>query len=109
MNNIRKFRKMKGLTAKQLGEMVGVSEAAISHYETEKRSPSYETLLKIGEILECSVDTLLCRDSFSLDEMAEYIDVLRSSPERRKLLDLTMWMPKDKLQKLIKLVEVWNE
>jgi len=44
---------------KELGEMVGVSESAISQYETGKREADFETLLKIGEVLGCSLDYLL--------------------------------------------------
>ena len=56
---LRVARKEKGLTMKELGEKVGVSESAISQYETGKREADFETLLKIGEVLECSVDYLL--------------------------------------------------
>lgn len=59
MKMLREVRKAKGFTMKQLGEMVGVSESAISLYETGKREADFETLLKIGEILDCSVDYLL--------------------------------------------------
>lgn len=56
---LRSARKAKGLTMKELGAMVGVSESAISQYETGKREMDFETLLKLGEILDCSVDYLL--------------------------------------------------
>ena len=59
MMMLRSARKAKGLTMKELGTMVGVSESAISQYETGKREMDFETLLKIGEILECSADYLL--------------------------------------------------
>lgn len=56
---LRSARKAKGLTMKELGAMVGVSESAMSQYETGKREMDFETLLKIGEILDCSTDYLL--------------------------------------------------
>ena len=59
MEYLRKIRKARGLTMKQLGQMVGVTESAIGQYETDKRNPSYEMLLKLGEALGCSVDYLL--------------------------------------------------
>lgn len=109
MNNIREIRKKRGITQKQLANALDVTESAVSHWEKGRRDPDLETLLKIGEVLDCSVDTLLGRDGTNIDELSEYLTAIINSPERRKLLDLTMWMPKDKLQKLIKLVEVWNE
>jgi Predicted transcriptional regulators len=63
MMKLRELRKIKGLTLKELGDMVGVAESTMSHYETGKRSPDFETLLKFGEILECSVDYLLTGNS----------------------------------------------
>ena len=62
MKMLRKIRKEKGLTMKQLGAIVGVTEAAISQYETGKREADFETLLKISEALDCTVDYLLGRE-----------------------------------------------
>ena len=59
MKMLRTARKATGLTMKELGEKVGVSESAISQYETGKREADFETLLKIGEVLDCSIDYLL--------------------------------------------------
>lgn len=59
MKMLRTARKSKGLTMKELGEKVGVSESAISQYETGKREADFETILKIGEVLDCSIDYLL--------------------------------------------------
>lgn len=59
-NRIREVRKQHGLTMKQLGEKVGLSESAISQYENGKRQPDNETLLMFGEIFNVSVDYLLC-------------------------------------------------
>ena len=56
MNNLRYLRKTRtNLTMKQLGEIVGVSESAIGNYETGKREPDYEMLLKLSEAIGCTV------------------------------------------------------
>ena len=49
---IRKYRKKKQLTMKQLGEKIDVSEQAISQYERGLRNVNLETLIKIAEALE---------------------------------------------------------
>lgn len=59
MKMLRSRRKEKHMTMKQLGSIVGVSEGAISQYETGKRQADFETLLKLGDALDCSVDYLL--------------------------------------------------
>lgn len=59
MNRLREIRRSRGLTMKQLGALVNVSEAAIGYYETGKRSMNYEMLLKLGEALNCSVSDII--------------------------------------------------
>lgn len=59
MNQIRSARKAKSLTMKELGKLIGVSESAISMYETFKREPDNATLVKLSDILGVSVDYLL--------------------------------------------------
>lgn len=59
MNRLREIRLSRGLTMKQLGEMVSVSEAAIGNYETFKQKISYEMLLKLAEALNCEVTDII--------------------------------------------------
>ena len=44
---------------KKLGEVVGLAESTISQYETDKREPDNETLLKLSEYFEVTVGYLL--------------------------------------------------
>lgn len=62
MKKIRELRKRKELTMKQLGELVGVAESTISLYETGKRQPDTETLSRLADIFNTTVDTLLGRE-----------------------------------------------
>lgn len=58
-NRIRELRKGKGITMKQLGEVVDLAESTISQYETGKRQPDNETLLRLGEYFGVTVGYLL--------------------------------------------------
>lgn len=60
---IRKLRKSHRLTMKQLGEKINVAESTISGYENEDRKPDLETLQKLADIFDVSVDTILGRDT----------------------------------------------
>lgn len=53
---IRKLRKDKNLTMKELGSLVGVSEQAIGNYERGDREPNMATLQKITDSLDISID-----------------------------------------------------
>lgn len=48
---IKRLRQQKGLTQKQLAELIGVSVVAIQRFEYGKTQPKYETLLKLSEVL----------------------------------------------------------
>ncbi|MCD7950569.1 MAG: helix-turn-helix domain-containing protein [Erysipelotrichaceae bacterium] len=63
---IRKYRKEKGLTIKQLGELCGISEANMGNYERGVRNPKKETLEKIANAL--SINVLLLEYNVEYDE-----------------------------------------
>ena len=58
-NRIRELRKRRGITMKQLGEVVDLAESTISQYETGKRQPDNETLLRLSEYFGVTVGYLL--------------------------------------------------
>ena len=61
MENLRKIRKERDLTMKEVGIAIGVGESTISQYETGKRQPDQQTLLKLADYFGVSVDYLLGR------------------------------------------------
>ena len=48
-----------GLLQRELADKVGISNRNISSYEKNDRQPSYETLVKLAAVLDCSTDYLL--------------------------------------------------
>jgi transcriptional regulator with XRE-family HTH domain len=58
--NIARLRKEKGLTQAELGEKLGVSNQAISKWESEVSSPDISLLPSIADVFECSIDDLFC-------------------------------------------------
>lgn len=61
---IKKLRKEKGLTLKQLGELLNLGESTMSMYESGNRSPDYDTLAKLAKIFNCSTDYLLGQSDY---------------------------------------------
>ncbi|PFY25261.1 transcriptional regulator [Bacillus toyonensis] len=57
--NLKKLRKSKDLTQKQLGEQLNLSRNQINNYENAMFEPSMETLLQISSFFNVSLD-LLC-------------------------------------------------
>ncbi|MBI3568926.1 MAG: helix-turn-helix transcriptional regulator [Gemmatimonadetes bacterium] len=61
--NLRRAREVRGLTQASLGEKAGMAAASVSHFETAQRIPSLESLVRLADALEMSVDALLGRDA----------------------------------------------
>ena len=57
--NIKKLREKKGLTQDALAEKLGVTRQAVSNWETEKTQSDIDTLQKIAQILEVSVEEII--------------------------------------------------
>lgn len=58
-DNIRKYRKKKNLTQKELGDIVRISNTYLSDMEIGRTNPSIKTLKRIAKGLEISYVDLL--------------------------------------------------
>jgi len=65
--NLKTKRHESGLTQKEVAMLCGIIQSAYSHYETGRRHPKLQTLLKLSEIYECTVDELL-KESYDNDK-----------------------------------------
>lgn len=65
-SNIKEARKRAGLTQKELGEKLGISQAAIGQFETEHANLKIETIEKVANALKIPVGHLLdgCFESY---------------------------------------------
>lgn len=57
--NIKKIRKEKGITQRQLGEMTGIATITIQQYEANKYKPKIEQLKKIANALDVTLDVFI--------------------------------------------------
>ena len=57
--NIKKYRILKGISLRKFGELVGLSQTAISKYEQNILKPDGEKLIKFAKVLDCKVLDLL--------------------------------------------------
>jgi transcriptional regulator with XRE-family HTH domain len=100
MEKLKELRKEKGISLKELGSVIGVAESTMSLYENGKRQPDYETLLKLAEYFDVTVDYLL-RGNSNFERLPEELIILnrsakKMSPEKRKkLLEMARVMFKE--------------
>lgn len=62
MLKIRELRNQMGISQKDLAKQLGIPANTFNQYETGKREPDYETLIKIASFFGIPVDVLLGRD-----------------------------------------------
>lgn len=75
--NIRRIRKERGLTLKQLGDEVGVSEAYIRAYETGRRNPKLKSLEALAKALHVNVEALTGADFDGVKTMHQLFQIFR--------------------------------
>lgn len=107
LQNLREIRKKCGLTQKELAERIGSSESAISMYESGKRQPDYETLLKISDYFGVSVDYLLGKETPRQNdpELDALLEQLKNRPEMRMLFKLASDATADDVRQAVRIIE----
>ena len=60
---LRKTREGKGLTQGELAQKAGLQGSAISHFESGRRSPSFDNLRRLADALSVTIDFLLDRET----------------------------------------------
>lgn len=60
-NRLKETREARGWSQSDLAKKAGLQPAAISHFETAQRSPSFENLRKLSDALSVSIDYLIGR------------------------------------------------
>jgi len=58
-NSIKKLREEKGMTQDELAEQLNVTRQAVSSWETGKTQPDIETLTRLAEIFDVSVERII--------------------------------------------------
>ena len=69
---LKEIRQKKGLTQKQMAEILSMATNAYQRYELGTSEPNMLKLLKLSAILDVSLDELLCRDEFLAEHVGEY-------------------------------------
>lgn len=60
-NNLRLLRKQHGYTQLSLQMKTGIEQALLSKFETGERTPTTETLVRLADFYNVSIDYILCR------------------------------------------------
>lgn len=61
---LKKLRTDNGYTQQSMADKIEISLNAYQKYEHGDRMPPYETVVKLADIFNVSLDYLFCRDDF---------------------------------------------
>lgn len=61
---LREVRMNRGLTQQKLADAAGVALRSYQCYETGTRTPSFDLLVSLADVLNVPTDYLLCRDEY---------------------------------------------
>lgn len=72
MNRLRELRKEKGMTAKQLADILKTTDSTVVRWEKSKQNISIDILKELSNIYNVSIDYILCltdnRKNIQLEE-----------------------------------------
>ena len=86
MNNLKNARLKKGIRAVDLAKALNVSKQTVSNWENGKRQPDINTLIKLADLYEVSLDYLVGREE-EINNDTDLLTVLSNIPaDKRKLL-----------------------
>lgn len=78
--NIRRMRKERNISAKELAEMLGVSEQTIGNYERGDREPNISTMLKLCDVFCVTLDYLVNGISSNEKEISDMVYNIYNDP-----------------------------
>ena len=106
--NIKFYRKKKGYTQIDLAKKLHVKQYNISDYEIGRVEPSISTLIKMAEVFDITLDTLVGKkqkDNIYEKNITDYSEL--NDKYLTTIADLTKNLPESEKWKLVDLIKVY--
>lgn len=81
-DKIKKYREIKGIKQAEIADTLEVSLSTASKYESGILEPNIESIKKLSELFEVSIDELLKDDTFDISKI-DILEVLREQKEMK--------------------------
>ena len=92
---LKEIRLEKGFNQKEIAKKINLTQQTYSDYETGRTNPDIDTLIKIADILETTVDYLLGRsDDFGNVTVQQKSPASELTPAEQELLDNFRSLPR---------------
>lgn len=89
-NRVRELRRAKGVTQAELARVIGVAQNTLSYWEQGKYDIDTDSLQRIADYFDCSVDYLLVR-SDSTAPSANTVSPLPSPPVTERDIQVALF------------------
>lgn len=103
-DRLRELRNKKKLTQEELAEKIGVTRGTYAHYEINKRQPDYETLKKLSDYFNVSLDYLITGEDGQIPSPDEFWKEIMD-PETRLFFKDLHEAPEDAIKEM---KEIWD-
>lgn len=111
-DNIKRLRETYGLTQAELGAIAGVTDKAVSTWESGEKAPRMGAVQKIADHFGISKSAILLdetdreRSPAPMDpDLAHLLESLRTRPEMRMLFDLADNATAEDVRKAVAIIE----
>ena len=101
MIKISEYRKLKGISQKDLAEKLGISAGNLCEWEKGRIEPSINALIKISELLDISVDELIGKENFTANN--------RQNDKRERVLHYFDLLDEDSQNHLIEIMKTMTK
>ena len=96
---IKERRQERGVTQEYIANLLDVNPSHISNIECGRAHPSLTALIKIANILQCSVDCFIGGEyTFAVDRNAATLD--------EKIMEKVKYFEPEKKRKILKMIEL---
>lgn len=114
---LKELRTEKGLTQKELANLLDISPSAIAMYEVKRRDPDTNTLIKIADVFGVSIDYLvgktdirnhkeaIARALVDEPELYQFWDKLKERPDLQLLFKQTKDMSPNDIKTIIRIIK----
>lgn len=105
--NLKSLRENKGISQKQLADVISVSQQSINKYENHNIEPDIETLIKMADYFETSVDYLIGHTD--IHHRIEYVRPYDLNKKEANLIDGYRTLTEKEKQSIHLIIDNYNK
>lgn len=107
VENLKKLRNKKGVSQQKLADTIEVSQQSINKYENHKIEPDIQTLIKLADYFETSVDYFIGHTD--IDHVIETISMYELNEDEASLISNYRKLSKKQKESIKLIIDNYND